>query len=100
MEGMEGGRREANPRAAPKSEEEGGDDPSRPSLRPGPWQGREERSAAQRSSAQPRPSGWAGIPLPVARFHPAQFHSISSVRVAAISQLLFNKKNSSYIILQ
>ena len=57
-------------------------------------------SAAQRSSAQPRPSGWAGIPLPVARFHPAQFHWISSVRVAAISQLLFNKKNSSYIILQ
>ena len=73
---MEGGRREANPRAAPKSEEEGGDDPSRPSLRPGPWQG-VERNAAQRSAAQlsSAPSLRLGRnSSPVARFHPAQFH--------------------------
>lgn len=60
-----------------------------------------QRSAAQRSAAQLSPVPQAGQEFPpVARFHPAQFHSISSVRVAAISQLLFNKKNSSYIILQ
>ena len=64
--------------------------------------GRVERNAAQRSAAQLSPVPQAGQEFPsLSRvFILHSFISISSVRVAAISQLLFNKKNSSYIILQ